>query len=119
MTAAPFAERASDMLKDRPHVGVVTHKEGLGVPAAGARLGALLVERGLSHEDAVEDIAGLPVYNALAVVPAGTGMTMWLIASEVRDVGCKVEMRIFHKLDEGAPADEYLAEFAQAARERL
>jgi len=107
-----FAGGIEARLRGRPHVGVVVHFEGVDVPALAARLRGLLDEDGLHHEDAVEDVNGAPVFNAVAPVAAGDGMELWLSASEKQGVGCKLEMRVFHSIEDSARADEYLARFS-------
>ena len=107
-----FAGGIEARMRGRPHVGVVVHFEGVDVPALAARLRGLLDEDGLHHEDAVEDVNGAPVFNAVAPVAAGDGMELWLSASEKQGVGCKLEMRVFHSLEDSARADEYLARFS-------
>jgi hypothetical protein len=35
-------------------------------------------------------------------------MELWLSVSEKQGVGCKLELRLFHALEDSASADEYL-----------
>jgi hypothetical protein len=35
-----------------------------------------------------------------------------MIATEKQGVGCKLELRLFHAIEESAQADEYLAHFS-------
>lgn len=100
-------------MRGRPHVGVVVHFEGMDVPALAARLRGLLDDNGLPHQEAVEETKGAPVFNAVAPVAAGDGMELWLSASEKQGVGCKLEMRVFHSIEDSARADEYLARFSE------
>jgi hypothetical protein len=108
-----FAGDIEARMRGRPHVGVVMHFEGVDVPALAARLREILADHGLHHEDAVEETNGAAVFNAAAPVPAGDGMELWLSASEKQDVGCKLEMRVFHSIEDSARADEYLARFSE------
>ncbi len=91
------------MNERRPHVGVVTHFDGLDLAGATARLGRLLDGRGLGHDGTVEG------RTWSFVTPVAEDMELWVIATERPDVGCKVELRLFHALDESARADEWLA----------
>lgn len=136
MTPAPFAQMLERRFAARPHVGVVTHFEGAGVPAVIARVRSVMEELGLRFHGAVEQVPERPafgarpaartlpsqpetahvrqrpVFNALAYVPVGQGMELWLAASEQPALGCKLEMRLYHVVEESAEADEYLAAFA-------
>ncbi len=109
-----FARATEERLSGRPHVGVVMHFEGLDVPAIAARMRRVLEQNGLSHEDAIEEANGSPVFSAVAPVAAGEGMELWMIASEKQGVGCKLELRLFHAIEESAQADEYLARFSES-----
>ncbi len=93
----------------RPHVGTVTHVEGREPGAVVARLVGALEALGLPAEEAVEDVRGQRLYSVVAGVPLGEGMELWLVVSEVAEVGCKVETRLYHVTEESALADEYLA----------
>ena len=108
-----FASTIEEWLRGRPHVGVVMHFEGLEVPALAARLKQLLDDQGLSHREALEQADGAPVFNAVASVAIGEGMELWIAASEKQNVGCKLELRLFHAIEESAEADEYLARFSK------
>jgi hypothetical protein len=107
-----FAGGIEARMRGRPHVGVVMHFEGMDVPALAARLRGLLDAGGLHHEDAVEETNGAPVFNAVAPIAAGDGLELWLSASEKQGVGCKLEMRVYHSIEDSARADEYLACFS-------
>lgn len=113
MSAETFARAIEQTFAGRPHVGVVRHFEGLDLPAAAARMRNALERLGLRYQDAVEDAEGRRVFNALAPVPAGGGMELWVAAGERQGIGCQVEIRLFHSLEESAQADEYLAEIAR------
>ena len=108
-----FASTIEEWLRGRPHVGVVMHFEGLEVPTLAARLQKLLDDQGLSHREALEEANGAPVFNAVASVAVGEGMELWIAASEKQGVGCKLELRLFHAIEESAEADEYLARFSE------
>jgi hypothetical protein len=108
-----FAGDIEARLRGRPHVGAVVHFEGVGVPELAARLCHVLDDHGLRHEHAREEANGGPVFNAIAPVSAGEGMELWLCASEKQGVGSKLELRLFHAIDESAQADEYLARFRE------
>lgn len=110
MSAESFARAIEQTFAGRPHVGAVTHFEGLDLPAVAARVRGALERLHLRYQDAVEDADGRRVYNALALVPAGGGMELWVAAGERQGVGCQIEVRLFHSLEESAQADEYLAE---------
>ena len=98
----------------RPHVGVVTHVEGLDPPAVVARVRGVLKDVGLHAEEAVEEeVRGQRLFNVAAAVPEGEGMELWFVVSEKPVVGCKLEIRLYHVIEESALADEYLASFAQ------
>ena len=107
-----FARDIEARMRGRPHVGVVVHFEGLDVPALAARLRRLLDGDGLPREEALEEADGVSVFNAIASIAAGEGMELWLSASDKQDVGCKLEMRVFHSVEDSAQADEYLARFS-------
>ncbi len=96
------------MNERRPHVGVVTHFDGLDLAGARARVGRVLEDRGLDHRGTVEGA----VWSVVAPVAEGEGMELWVIATERPDVGCKIELRLVHALEESARADEYLAELS-------
>lgn len=112
MTGVRLADALEQRFSARPHVGVVTHFEGWDVSRTGAFARAVLEASGLHVEDAIEDVRGQPVFNAVAPVPSGDGMELWLIASEKASVGCKLEIRLFHVMEDAALADEYLAGLA-------
>jgi hypothetical protein len=112
VTGAPLADALEQRFSARPHVGVATHFEGWDVPRTAAHVRAALEAAGLRVEDAIENIQGQPVYNAVALVAGGEGMELWLIVSEKASVGCKLETRIFHVMEDAALADEYLAGLA-------
>jgi hypothetical protein len=84
------------------------------VPALAARLSRLLDDQGLSHREALEEANGAPVFNAVASVAIGEGMELWIAASEKQGVGCKLELRLFHAIEESAEADEYLARLSKS-----
>lgn len=106
-----FAREVESMLHGRPHVGAVLHFEGVAVPELAVRLRRVLDGNGLVHEDALEEANGTPVFNVLVPIAVGKGMELWLSASEKQDVGCKLELRLFHAIEDSAQADEYLADF--------
>ena len=108
-----FAGDVEARLRGQPHVGAVMHFEGADVAGLAARLRHLLHASGLGHEEAVEEANGAPVFNAVAAVAVGEGMRLWLCASEKPGVGCKLELRLFHVLEDSAQADEYLAHFRE------
>ncbi len=112
MSHPPFASALERRFSARPHVGVVTHFEGLDVPAVIARVHEVMRDAGLHPEGAVEQLGDRSVFNAVAAVPAGDGMELWLIANEQPGVGSKIEVRLFHAIEDSAQADEYLATFA-------
>jgi hypothetical protein len=108
-----FVRDLEARLRGRPHVGAVMHFEGVDVPDLAARLRLLLDDNGLAHEDALEEPNGAPVFNAVAPVTVGEGMELWLSASEKQGVGCKLELRLFHAIEDSAQADEYLVRFRE------
>ncbi len=93
----------------RTHVGAVTHLEGWDVPRAGALVRTALESLGLGVESVADEQDGLPVFHAAAPVAVGQGMELWIVVSEKPQVGCTLEMRVFHVLEDAALADEYLA----------
>jgi hypothetical protein len=110
-----FASDVEARLRGQPHVGAVVHFEGIDVAGLATRLRHLLDDSGLGHEAAFEEANGAPMFNAVAAVAVGEGMRLWLCASEKPGVGCKLELRLFHTLEDSAQADEYLTRF----RERM
>lgn len=108
MTAERLADTLEQRFSARPHVGVVTHFEGWDVARTGAFACRALEASGLTVEYAIEEIEGHPVFNAVAPVAAGDGMELWLVASEKLSVGSKLEIRLFHVMEDAALADEYL-----------
>lgn len=96
----------------RVHVGAVTHFDGWDVARAGALVEQTLRALGLAAETVTEEEAGLPVFHAAAPVAVGEGMELWIVVGEKPQVGCTLEMRVFHALDDAALADEYLAGLA-------
>jgi hypothetical protein len=111
-----FAAEVEARLRGRPHVGAVMHFEGAGVSELAALLRHVLDNDRLSHEDAVEEANGAPVFNAVVPIAAGEGMELWLSASEKQGVGCKLELRLFHAIEDSAQADEYLAHFRKQVK---
>ncbi len=89
------------------------HFDGAGVPELAERLRRDLDDAGLRRVDAIEEANGTTVFNAVAAIAAGEGMELWLSASEQQGVGCKVEFRLFHALEDSAEADEYLSRFRE------
>lgn len=112
MAGASFAAALEKRFSGRPHVGVVTHFEGLDVRAAAARVRGVMERMGLRSVGAIETAQDRRVFSVIAPVPVGDQMELWIIASEQPDVGVKLEARVFHRLEESAVADEYLATFA-------
>jgi hypothetical protein len=108
-----FAGDIEVRLRGRPHVGAVMHFEGAGVPELAARLRQVLDDNGLRDEGVFEETNGAPVFNAVVPIAAGEGMELWLSASEKQGVGCKLELRLFHAIEDSAEADEYLARFRE------
>jgi len=106
-----FIAEIEARLRGRPHVGAVTHFEGVSVPELAMRLRQFLDDSGLRHEDAFDEANHAPVFNAVASVASGEGMELWLSVSEKQGVGCKLELRLFHTIEDSAQADEYLARF--------
>jgi hypothetical protein len=113
VTAVSLARALERRFGGRPHVGVVTHFEGLDAAATAARLEAAARAAGLALEGAMEAVAGRRVFNATAAVPARDGLELWLSAREQPAVGCTVEARVYHALEQSALADEYLAAFSR------
>src|SRR6266851_460280 len=68
----------------------------------------------MSFASTIEEANGAPVFNAVASVAVGEGMELWIAASEKQGVGCKLELRVFHAIEESAEADEYLARFSES-----
>ncbi len=108
-----FAADVEARLRGQPHVGAVVHFEGVDVAGLGARLCGFLDDSGLGRQAAYEEADGAPVFNAIIPIAAGEGMELWLSASEKPGVGCKLELRLFHVLEDSAQADEYLARFRE------
>ncbi len=108
-----FVAEIEARLRGRPHVGAVMHFEGASMPDLAVRLRQVLDDDGLRHQEAVEEANGAPIFNAVAPVAAGDGMELWLSASEKPGVGCKLELRLFHTIEDAAQADEYLACFRE------
>lgn len=96
----------------RVHVGAVTHFDGWDVARAGALVEKTLQELGLAAETALDDDQGKPVFHAAAPVAVGEGMELWIVVGEKPQVGCTLELRVFHVLEDAALADEYLAGLA-------
>lgn len=96
----------------RIHVGAVTHFEGWDVARAAALVEATLRELGLRAETVMDEDQGLPVFHAAAPVAGGEGMEVWIVVEEKPQVGCTLQMRVFHVLEDAALADEYLAGLA-------
>jgi hypothetical protein len=111
--ARTHAHRLKTRFGGRPHVGVVTHFDGLDVPAAVARIRAVAAALDLPLQGAVEEIEGRRVFSAAAPVRRAGGLEVWLVASEQPAVGCTVEARVFHPIEQSAEADEYLAELSR------
>ncbi len=112
VSGATLAESLEARFSAAPHVGVVTHFEGWDVPRTAAFALAALEAAGLVAEHAIEAVAGESVFNAAAPVAAGEGLQLWLVASPRPSVGTKLEVRVFHVMEDAAVADEYLAGFA-------
>ncbi len=113
MKARTHARRLENRFGGRPHVGVVTHFDGRDVPAVVRQIRAVADALGLRLEGVTEDIAGRQVFSAAAPVPQTDGLEVWLVASEQPSVGCTVEARVFHAIEQSAEADEYLAELSR------
>ena len=111
--ARPLVRRHAGRFGGRPHVGVVTHFDALDVEEMVARLRAVAGACGISLEGMVEEVEGRRLFSAAAPVPGGDGFEIWIVATEQPAVGCKVETRVFHAVEQSAHADEYLAAFAQ------
>lgn len=112
VSAAVRAFAFEKRFSGRTHVGVVTHFEGWDVSRAGAFVHAALLGLGLAVESVTDEEQGLPVFHAAAPVAVGEGMELWIVVSEKPQVGCTLEIRLFHALEDAAPADEYLAGIA-------
>jgi hypothetical protein len=113
VTETSFASAAERRFAARPHVGAVTHFEGLDVPDTAQRVRALLDELGLAPEVALEQAHDRQLFTAVAALPGGDGMELWLVVTPQPAVGCKVEMRVYHADQDSASADEYLASLAR------
>lgn len=109
---ASYAAALEERFSGRPHVGVVTHFEGLELRGAVARVQGVLAGMGLRVVGAIESVQGRPTFSAAAPVPLGDRMELWIIACEQPDVGARLEVRVFHRLEESAVADEYLTTIA-------
>jgi hypothetical protein len=96
----------------RVHVGAVTHFDGWDVPRAGALVATTLRALGLAAETVMDVEEGLPVFHAAAPLAVGDGMELWVVLNEKPQVGCILQMRVFHALEDAALADEYLAGLA-------
>jgi len=119
MNFESFAKAVEFRFISSPHVGVVRHFEGLDLPGFVRTFARLMDDLGLRPERAVEDVKGKEVFNAVAKILVGEGMDLWIWAAEEQAVGVKVEMRLFHALEESAQADEHLAKFAQVLADRI
>lgn len=114
MRYAPVAHPFDKRFGGRPHVGAVMHFEGWTARRAQdlaarelASLGAL-VETADDPPDASELHAAA---TRVAEGAGGTALELWLVASAKPDAGAKLELRVFHALEDAALADEWLAAF--------
>jgi len=120
VTAAVRAFAFEKRFSGRTHVGVVSHLEGWDVPRSSALVLTALQGLGLAVESVADEQDGLPVFHAAAPVTVGEGMELWIVVTEKPRVGCQLELRLFHVLEEAALADEYLARLAgQLAQPRV
>lgn len=110
MTAGTLAAELERRFSARPHVGAVTHFEGWDLARTAERAREVLNALGLEARSALEEVAGEPVFSAAAPVPEprGQSLELWLIGTLKPRVGAKLEMRVFHALEDAALADEYL-----------
>ncbi|HIQ30056.1 MAG TPA: hypothetical protein EYH45_05775 [Candidatus Caldiarchaeum subterraneum] len=93
----------------KPHVGLVKHVEGVSSEEAKLRIIKVLERLRVGKYKVVEyeepertDIVAELVYN-------GSKLTIWFVLLERGDVGCVIEIRVYHKMEESAEADEYLS----------
>lgn len=101
-----FAARAEERFFTLDHVGVVRHFEGVDLQGVIPQVKSILAAQGGQVEDALEEIGGMAVYTAIA--PFGEGLTAWLKATQVGEVGVVVDAKLFHSTDQSAQADERL-----------
>jgi hypothetical protein len=68
-----------------------------------------LADAGLRADETTETVRGQQLTSLTAAVAEGEGMELWVVVSEQPAVGTKVELRLYHIVEESALADEYLA----------
>ncbi|MCS7118170.1 MAG: hypothetical protein NZ957_05250 [Thaumarchaeota archaeon] len=90
----------------KPHVASVRHFEGLTIVDVRDALSKFMNTQEIRCELAIEEYEGREVLNAL--VPLEEGITCWVRAEDLKELGCLVEVKIYHELEMSALADERL-----------
>lgn len=112
-----FYKRVKKRFFAKPHVGVVKHFEGSTLREIQEAFTEILSSKNVFYEFAIEDTNGKHILNYVARLDHG--LHLWMYAEELPDVGCIVEMKVFHALEESAAADEHLTRFVEMLDKKI
>ena len=104
-----LAKSASVRFREAPHVASVRHFEGERLESVSTRVLATLLEFGVLAAHEVVTVLDRPTFHAVGDVPDEDAMAVWAIAREEHGLTCKLEVRVYHRLEDSALADEYLS----------
>jgi len=102
----------------KPHVGLVKHIEGVDLEKVKEVLSNVLDIIQINWHKFVEgtggriDLVGFIDYK-------GANLRLWITVIERSDVGCVIETRVYHVLEESAKADEFLSHLSKTIDEKL
>lgn len=115
-------QKAKMVFFAKPHVGLVKHIEGITLDEAKERIRGVLEDLQTGEYKVIEE-AGEEVDKRADVIAylvyKNSKLKLWITITERGDVGCVIEARVYHEMDESAEADEYLSLLSRIIDDRV
>ena len=104
----------------KPHVGLVKHVEGMYVDEVKETIGRILEDTHVDGYKVIEEEGSEKRVDVVAsLTHRGSELRLWITITERSDVGCVIEIKVYHRMEESAEADEYLALLSQMIDEKV
>ena len=104
----------------KPHVGLVKHVEGVYVNEVREAIGRILEDTCVGGYRVIEERGSERRVDVVASLTyRGSELRLWITITERSDVGCIIEIKVYHGMEESAEADEYLTLLSQMIDEKV